>query len=151
MEKMRSLHLHEAVNAYAGKGLPLLGICLGAQLLTEHSEEGDVEGLGLIAGHTKLFKPESEQYKVPHMGWNEVVPFAEHKLFAGFPGTPRYYFVHSYYMAPADQQHTLCTTQYDHKFASGIHKGNIAGVQFHPEKSHLYGLRFIKNFLEWNP
>lgn len=129
--------------------VPLLGICVGAQLLTKGSEEGDEPGLGWIDAVTLRF-PEIERpdYKVPHMGWNIAEPALPHGLFAGFASLPRFYFVHSYHMQTAQPESVLCRTNHGVEFASGIFRDNLAGVQFHPEKSHRFGMQFLSNFAE---
>ena len=129
------------------KQVPLLGICVGAQLLTRGSEEGTESGLGWIDAVTRRF-PISDRpnYKVPHMGWNFAVPPRQHPLFAGFETPPRFYFVHSYFMQCDRSESVMSLTTHGLEFASGIVKGNIAGVQFHPEKSHRFGMQLLKNF-----
>jgi glutamine amidotransferase len=127
---------------------PLLGICLGMQLLSEWSDEGQCPGLGFIKGRVERFQFESGiNEKIPHMGWNWVafrngLPIAEHL------DTARFYFVHSYHFRCADEIDEVGTTDYGYRFCSVIQRDNVLGVQFHPEKSHRFGLRLIKNFLE---
>ena len=130
------------------RGIPLLGICVGAQLLTRGSEEGDRPGLGWIAARTRRFPamPEDPRYKVPHMGWNHVNPTRPHPLFEGFDVPPRAYFVHSYCMECDDQAAMLGETTHGISFASAIGRDNIAGLQFHPEKSHRFGMKMLANF-----
>jgi glutamine amidotransferase len=131
-------------------GVPILGICLGAQLLFERSEEGVLPGLGWIRGQVTRFAfPEGERrLKVPHMGWNVVESRQPSPLFEGASGEQRFYFVHSYYMSCADERDVLSTTPYGQTFVSGVQRGNVYGVQFHPEKSHKFGMRLLKNFAE---
>lgn len=127
--------------------LPLLGICVGAQLLTRGSEEGTEPGLGWIDADTRRFPAiDRPDYKVPHMGWNLAEPPATHPLFAGFEGTARFYFVHSYFMSCDNPSTVLSRTTHGVEFASGITRDNIAGVQFHPEKSHRFGMQLLRNF-----
>lgn len=130
--------------------VPILGICLGAQLLLEGSDEGELPGLGWIRGRaTKFdFADGDRRLKVPHMGWNVVEPRRDSKLFAGAEGEQRFYFVHSYYIACADPADALSATPYGKPFVSGVERGNVYGVQFHPEKSHKFGMRLLKNFAE---
>jgi glutamine amidotransferase len=129
------------------KQVPLLGICVGAQLLTKGSEEGNESGLGWIDAVTRRFPLiDSPNYKVPHMGWNVAVPPCPHPLFTGFETPPRFYFVHSYFMQCDRSESVLSLTTHGLEFASGIVKDNIAGVQFHPEKSHRFGMQLLKNF-----
>lgn len=127
--------------------LPLLGICVGAQLLTRGSEEGDLPGLGWVPAQTVRFPDiDRPDYKVPHMGWNIARPVRAHPLFDNFPEPPRFYFVHSYYMRCDDDGARLSTTHHGIEFDSGIVHGNVAGVQFHPEKSHRFGMQLLRNF-----
>lgn len=132
-----------------GDRVPLLGICVGAQLLTRGSEEGDEPGLGLIDAHTRRF-PALDQpgYKVPHMGWNIARPERPHALFAGFDRPPRFYFVHSFCMQCTDVDSVLATTTHGVPFASGIVRDNVVGLQFHPEKSHRFGMQLLRNFAQ---
>jgi glutamine amidotransferase len=129
-------------------GVPYLGICLGMQFLFEFSDEmGQHEGLGLIEGHVTRFEG-IEPLKVPHMGWNQVAATRHTPLLADLPEQPYAYFVHSYYCVPAQPQDTLLTCDYGIRFTAGIQRGNMYGVQFHPEKSQRTGLQILKNFLE---
>ena len=127
--------------------VPVLGICLGMQLLTESSEEGSEKGLGWIKATTKKFefKPE-EKLKVPHMGWNRVFASSESRLTENFPEEPRFYFVHSYYVEVERSKDSILRTRYGIEFDSGIQNGNIYGAQFHPEKSHKFGMKLFENF-----
>jgi glutamine amidotransferase len=143
------------VKAAAAK--PFLGICIGLQMLFEHSEEGDVSGLGIFPGRVRRF-PEAALHdalgarlKVPHMGWNEVRQMAPHPLWNGIPDATRFYFVHSYYVEPATPALTVGATDYGITFTSAAARANIFAVQFHPEKSASAGLRLIENFMCWNP
>jgi glutamine amidotransferase len=142
---MRSLHakgVDEAVLNEVKKGKPLLGICLGAQLLLEGSEEGDEKGLGLIEGSARYFDLESKP--VPHIGWASLE--TQNILFDNMDEDRRFYFVHSYYLSPKNKEDVLCSADYEHNFASGIQHDNVTGVQFHPEKSHKYGMKFFENY-----
>jgi glutamine amidotransferase len=128
------------------KCVPILGICLGMQLLTRSSEEGSLPGLGWIDATTRLFpKDEMRSFKVPHMGWNYITSQRAHGIFKGIE-SPRYYFVHSYHVRCEDPCNVLATTEYGIEFTSAIVKDNIVGTQFHPEKSHQYGMALLKNF-----
>ncbi len=129
--------------------VPILGICLGMQLFTRSSEEGNMPGLGWIEADTKRFNfPQaSSVLKIPHMGWNSINVKHHGDLLHGFADPPRFYFVHSYYVVCANPQDVLATTFHGLDFASVIRRGNIAGTQFHPEKSHKYGITLFKNFM----
>lgn len=125
---------------------PILGICLGMQLLTKHSEEGNMAGLGFIDAQTKKFELKDANLKVPHMGWNTVEFKKDSAMNTGVSTNPRYYFVHSYFVECAIQDDILCTTQYGQEFVSGFQHHNIFGLQFHPEKSHKFGMELLANF-----
>lgn len=125
---------------------PLLGICVGAQMLGSASEEGNEPGLGWMEMTVRRF-PRMDGLKVPHMGWNDVArPMPDHPLVKGLGEDARFYFVHSYYLDPGDKVDTLLTAEYGIPFAAGVASGNIAGVQFHPEKSHRFGKTLLANF-----
>ena len=127
---------------------PILGICLGVQLLTEGSEEGTEKGLGWIKGKTIAFdKTKLASYqKIPNMGWAEVDNYSQSKLFANMHEEPRFYFVHAYHLQLENATDCLLTSKYGYDFAAGIEHKNILGVQFHPEKSHKYGMKLLENF-----
>lgn len=127
--------------------IPFLGICLGMQLLVESSEEGNKKGLGFINGSAKRF-PVNEKLKVPHMGWNTIKITQNNKLTQFLPEDPRFYFVHSYYVKVSHRSNSIMSCEYGINFDAGISNGNIFGAQFHPEKSHKYGLSMLKNFVE---
>jgi len=128
---------------------PILGICLGMQILTEGSEEGNEKGFGFIKGYAKKFKFNDNKLKVPHMGWNRVKLLKNSKLFAGMENQEnRFYFVHSYAVQCYDTRDILTLTPYGYDFVSSFEKGNIIGVQFHPEKSHKFGMQLLRNFIE---
>ncbi|MFC7685720.1 imidazole glycerol phosphate synthase subunit HisH [Ureibacillus sp. GCM10028918] len=126
--------------------IPILGICLGMQLLTNGSEEGIHRGFGWIDAETKKFSFENLDLKVPHMGWNLVGISNSCQLTRDFEEDFRYYFVHSYYVKVKETVHSMLKTNYGIEYDSGIYKDNIYGVQFHPEKSHKYGLKLLENF-----
>lgn len=126
---------------------PILGVCLGMQLLTRASEEGTLPGLGWIPGASSRF-PKQEELKVPHVGWNVALPNTPSRLTAQVGDEPRYYFVHSYCVHVDDPAHSLMKTHYGIDFDSAIGRGNIYGVQFHPEKSHRFGMQILNNFAE---
>jgi glutamine amidotransferase len=142
--------LHEAA---IDRGRPLLGICVGMQLMAEWGHErGRHAGLGWIAGEVKRLHPADPRFKLPHMGWNEVdIDMPDHPLFAGLAGGSQFYFAHSYAFQPARGQDRLATTDHGGRFAAAVARGNLAGVQFHPEKSQRVGLRLLANFLAWRP
>jgi glutamine amidotransferase len=128
--------------------VPILGICLGMQLLTKHSEEGDVDGLGWIDAKTKLFdKQKLNGLKIPHMGWNTLLRNGEDTIMTGVAEEDMFYFVHSFFVECEQKENVLCSTEYGIEFHSGISKGNIFGFQFHPEKSHDSGIKLLKNFV----
>mgnify|MGYP005995686873 CR=1 FL=1 len=141
--------LHEQVRQ---QGKPLLGICLGMQLLRSHGEEGDCEGLGFIEGDVKKFT--NSNLRVPHVGWNEVNLLTNtmglHPVLQNIKNHTDFYFVHSYYCAAKEPEHALGTTDYGHNFHSIIANGNIIGMQFHPEKSQANGLTLIEQFCDWD-
>lgn len=129
---------------------PILGVCLGMQLLTKKSEEGKLDGLGWIEAKTVKFRFDKGQdnLKIPHMGWNTVIPKREDPFFNDMDENTRFYFVHSYHVVSEREENILSTTNYGYDFVSSIKKDNIIGVQFHPEKSHKYGMKLLKNFAE---
>jgi glutamine amidotransferase len=128
--------------------VPIMGICLGMQLLTEWSEEGNSEGLGWLRAKTKKFRfPEDKAApRIPHVGWNTIIPTGDSELLAGVGSDQRFYFTHSYYVE-CEEEAVLATTNYGYDFVSVVHKENIFGTQFHPEKSHRRGIELIRNFV----
>jgi len=155
MRELESRGLREAViEAAANK--PFLGICIGLQLLFDHSEEGDAAGLGILAGNVKRFAAEDmhdadgNKLKVPHMGWNQVYQTQAHPLWNDIEDGARFYYVHSYYVAPNDQRLVAGYTNYPLRFTGGVARDNIFAVQFHPEKSQHAGLQLLSNFVQWN-
>jgi glutamine amidotransferase len=156
---MRELHesgMKQAV-LHAAANKPLLGVCVGMQMLLDHSEEQDTPGLGLIAGRVKRFQlegqlqPDGSRYKVPQMGWNRVRQDQAHALWAGVPDESWFYFVHSYYTAPQEPAHSAGSTEYGSRFTCAVARDNIFATQFHPEKSAEQGLAIYRNFLHWQP
>jgi len=134
------------------RGRPFLGICVGMQLMAERGREFETtEGLGWICGEVVAIAPRDPGLKIPHMGWNEIVSRAAHPLLAGLAAGAHAYFVHSYHYRLADPAHLLADTDYGGHLAAVIGKDNLAGTQFHPEKSQEAGLRLIGNFLRWRP
>lgn len=129
---------------------PVLGICLGAQLLTKSSEEGSLPGLGWVNAHTRRFRSDllPPRTKIPHMGWNEVTPAVQGKdIFEGYREPPRFYFVHSYHICCEQPEDILATANYGYNFSAAIRRDNVVGAQYHPEKSHKFGMLFLSN---WN-
>jgi glutamine amidotransferase len=145
MARLQDLDLARVVQEFASTGKPLLGICLGAQILLDSSEEGKLDGLGLISG--KCLRFSGTNIRVPHMGWSEV-KFVKNHALNRFDVEPRFYFVHSYYMSCKDLDDVLGWANYNGEFVSAISRGNVMGVQFHPEKSHRFGMQLLKNFAE---
>ena len=135
----------DAVRRAIEAGTPFFGVCLGLQVLLEHSEEGDTDCLGVIPGTVKRF---GGDLKVPHMGWNGVELRGEHPVFDGVPSGSYFYFVHSYYAAPSDEEWVAGTTMYGVDFASVLARDNLVATQFHPEKSGEVGLRLYDNFVK---
>jgi glutamine amidotransferase len=130
--------------------VPLLGLCLGAQLLTQHSEEGTERGLGWVDAVTVRFDQSRarERLAIPHMGWSDLKSVKSHKLLATEEAEPRFYFAHSYHMQSNDPELTIGTAIHGYEFPAAIASGNVMGVQFHPEKSHVFGMRLLRNFCE---
>lgn len=151
MERLRSGGLLGLLEERVlGARVPVLGICLGMQMFTEHSEEGDAAGLGWIRGRTMRFRFEGgvDAPKVPHLGWTAVRRCAEGPLFDALPPLPCFYFAHSYHIACTDAAVVAAEADYGIRFPAAVHWGNIYGTQFHPEKSHDNGARFLRNFVK---
>ena len=152
MTALRARNLDSAIISFARRGGFILGICVGAQLLLQYSEERDTSGLGLIDGISRLLpdkNKENARLKVPHIGWNEVRHRSESPLFHGVAQDSAFYFVHSYYPDPRYRQQQLAWTEYGIRFASAFALRNLFGVQFHPEKSGKNGLRVLANFIRY--
>lgn len=132
------------------KRVPVLGVCVGMQMLAAGSDEGQLPGLNWIPGRVRAFAshPQSQRLPMPHMGWNDLLIKPESPLFKGFEPDPRFYFLHSYYFECGSPEYVAATTEYGHPFASVVSKGNIHGTQCHPEKSHRFGALLLKNFAE---
>ncbi len=139
----------ELNNLILNKKLPVLGVCVGMQMMANSSEEGSMSGLGWIDAEVKRFKFDSEitnkDLPLPHMGWNDVKPVIDHNLFKGLD-KPLFYFLHSYYFSSSNNDHILARSIYGNEFTCAAIKDNVIGVQFHPEKSHQYGMQLLKNF-----
>ena len=130
------------------KGMPTLGICLGMQLMTNSSQEGELKGLGWIDAETIKFEFSNGSLKIPHMGWNIAIASKYSSLIPNQDLERRFYFVHSYYVKLKYKSDSLFETNYGHQFTSGFERDNIIGVQFHPEKSHKFGMELMRNFVE---
>ena len=132
------------------KGKPVLGICVGMQMMAKRSDEGVLDGLGLIDGEVIKIDHESFTQKthLPHMGWNDVKPRSTEDLFKNLESGARFFFLHSYYFVPRNPEHVLAVTDYNGPYASSVQSGNVYGVQFHPEKGHQWGIQLLKNFAE---
>ncbi len=154
MANLKERGLDIAIKKAFGNGIPIFGICLGTQIIMEHSEENDCECLGLIKGRVikfpdNLTDPYGKKLKIPHMGWNRVILKRHHPLFTGIDTNSEFYFVHGYYPCPDDTKQTIGETDYGIRFVSVLGKSNLFAVQFHPEKSGRPGLRILKNFSQW--
>jgi glutamine amidotransferase len=160
MRELRDSGMQEAVLEAATRK-PLFGVCVGMQMMLDHSAEGDTPGLGLIPGQVLKFdlagrtQPDGSRYKVPQMGWNRVQQMdhgaGRHPVWAGVPDASYFYFVHSFYARPSDARHSAGETDYGARFTAAIARDNIFATQFHPEKSAAHGLALYRNFLHWNP
>lgn len=150
IRRLKESGLAAAVLNAAKNDVPILGICLGMQLLCDSSEEGSLNGLGLIPGRSiKIVSPIiGPEIRVPHMGWNLVTPTIPHPLFAGLEKDSRFYFVHSYKVECVNPEYIIATTKYGEEFTASFAKGRILAVQFHPEKSHKFGMKMLSNFAE---
>jgi len=156
MRHLRDSGMLEAV-LHAAREKPMLGVCVGMQMLLDRSEEQDTAGLGLIPGEVRRFRLEGRlqgdgsRFKVPQMGWNRVRQEFPHPLWAGIPDESWFYFVHSFHAAPSETRHSAGTTKYGDRFTSAVARDNIFATQFHPEKSADLGLALYRNFLHWMP
>jgi imidazole glycerol-phosphate synthase subunit HisH len=156
MRELRESGLHEAVLHAAAKK-PLMGVCVGMQMLLSRSAEGPTDGLNLFAGEVLRFElegqrqPDGSRFKVPQMGWNQVFQARPHALWQGVPDGAFFYFVHSFYARPTQPQHSVGETEYGPRFTSALARDNIFATQFHPEKSAEHGLALYRNFLNWHP
>ena len=147
MARMTRRGLDDAIRQATAQGKPFMGICLGMQLLADHHAEGEVDGLGLFPGEVRRI---AQGPKIPHMGWNQVTPLHTNlPIFASIPPEAYFYFAHSYYVEPRDQQGVAAVTDYGSPFCSVIITERVWGTQFHPEKSGAVGLQLLKNFVRW--
>ncbi len=150
MAMLKKSGIDEAIRGAFKKGTPLLGICLGTQIILGHSEEEDTECLGLIEGNCPKFRLSNRELKIPHMGWNKIKLVKKHFIFGNFLQDAEVYFVHSYYPMPADMENVYAVTEYGVEFASVIGRDNLVATQFHLEKSGEIGLNILKNFAAWD-
>jgi glutamine amidotransferase len=150
MAVLKERGLDKALKAAYAAGTPILGTCVGAQILLSHSEEGDTECLGLIDGRCERFRPSDPALKVPHMGWNNVHFTRPHPVLRGVPEAAEFYFVHSFYLCPADPADVYATCEHGVTFPAIIGRRNIIATQFHSEKSGPVGLTILRNFAAWD-
>ena len=156
MRELRESGLLEAV-LHAAANKPLMGVCVGMQMLLSSSDEGPTDGLNLIAGKVRRFElngrlqPDGSRFKVPQMGWNQVIQAQPHPVWADVPDNAYFYFVHSFYAQPSDPRHSVGESDYGGRFTCALARDNIFATQFHPEKSAAHGLALYRNFLHWNP
>jgi glutamine amidotransferase len=141
---------------HASRSKPFLGICIGLQMLFQHSAEGDVPGLGVLQGEVLRFAANmqdaaGQKLKVPHMGWNQVHHATDHAMWSGIEQDARFYYVHSYYVKPENAGLIQATSDYPEPFVCAVAQENLFAVQFHPEKSQAAGLKLLQNFVHWNP
>lgn len=150
MQKFRDSGLLEAVDRRVKDGVPVLGVCVGMQMLADKSEEGQLPGLGWIEGEVKLFQIEDVRLKphVPHMGWNTLLSVENHPILKGLGTDSSFYFLHSFYFEPKNANDTLIRSKYGIEFTSMVYSKNVFGAQFHPEKSHEAGVKLLRNFAE---
>ena len=147
LKKLYQSGLKEKLDHVVDEGIkPILGICVGMQMMTEKSEEGNKKGLCWIDGNVKKFNNINKAFSVPHMGWNNIKEVNHCEIFKGLNEKARFYFLHSYYFQEKKQKHVVAYTNYHGKFCASFRKKNLFGVQFHPEKSHIWGMKILKNF-----
>ena len=147
MQTLQKRGLNQVLTDFYRTGKPMLGICIGIQILFEHSEEEDAECLGLLSGHVKKYPTDTKTLKVPQIGWNEVYQTKTHAIFDGVPNPAHFYFVNSYYPVPKKEDIVIGKTQYGLEFCSAIAQDNLIATQFHLEKSGRVGLKMLNNFL----
>lgn len=151
MQTLNRLGLDGALETARRRGVPILGICVGAQLMLEGSDEGPVTALGWFPGRTQRITPDQPSLKVPHIGWNDVQVVQPHPLLDGMGEEPSLYFVHSYYMAPTEPEVLYAQSDYGSRFCCALGRDNVFAVQFHPEKSGRLGLALLERFATWRP
>jgi glutamine amidotransferase len=148
ISNLHKLDLFDLLNEKVlNEKVPILGICLGMQVMTKSSEEGDLDGFGWFDHKTVKFKFSSDSYKAPNMGWLDVTLKKESRIFEGLEENARFYFVHSYHVDEVSKDDVILTANYENNYTIGIEKDNIIGVQFHPEKSHKFGMKLLSNFI----
>ncbi len=150
MHTLNHSGIGQALRTAHSRGIPILGICLGTQIILDGSDEGDTPALGLIPGRTRRFQLQDATLKIPHMGWNQVNVAQPHPLLAGIDPGDEFYFVHSYFPAPASATHVYATTDYGGAFPSALGRDNLFATQFHPEKSGRLGLALLARFATWD-
>ena len=150
MKVVKKLKIDKALKNAFQAGVPILGICIGAQIILEKSEEGNQKCLGLVAGKTVRFRLEDKRLKIPHIGWNEVKVKQPHPLLEGIKARDEFYFVHSYYPQPTDGKNVYAMTDYGGDFCCALGTRNLFAVQFHPEKSGRLGLELLARFAKWD-
>jgi glutamine amidotransferase len=151
MQRFQDSGLRETVDRMVqGGGIPVLGICVGMQMLADSSEEGGLSGLGWVPGTVRKLAVDQLPHgtHLPHMGWNDVAPIGIPALFNGLEQDARFYFLHSFYFEAAEESSVIATADYGRRFACAVNHRNVYGVQFHPEKSHHFGARLLKNFAD---
>ena len=149
METLKRRGLDQAFKEVVAKGVPTLGICIGAQIILERSEESDTECLGLIPGQTKRFDLTDPSLKIPHIGWNGVNVTKSHPLLEGIENGDEFYFVHSYFPNPSSEQDIYAVSEYEKPFCCALGKDNLFATQFHPDKSGRFGLELLRRFSSW--
>lgn len=150
MESLQKSGLDTALKTAFNKGIPILGICIGTQIVLDRSEEGDQECLGIVPGTTVRFQLSDPVLKVPHMGWNDVEVLKPHPLLQGIEKGDKFYFVHSFYPNPTHEDHIFAVTHYENPFCCALGYKNLFATQFHPEKSGRFGLRMLSHFVDWD-
>jgi glutamine amidotransferase len=149
MSNLHAAGLVDALNELAqGRRMPILGVCLGMQLLCSSSEEGSQPGLGFLNARVRRFDPGIQRLKVPHMGWSQLEQARPSTLLTGLDDESRFYFVHSYYVDCADESDVIARSTYGNSFVAAFERDNVSGVQFHPEKSHRFGMQLFRNFVQ---
>ena len=150
VDTMKERGLDSALREAFEKGTPILGICLGTQIILSHSEEGDTDCLNLIPGRVRRFALKDPSLKIPHMGWNEITIQKPHPVLSSIQSGDEFYFVHSYYPSPDSEEHVLATSEYETRFTAAIGSKNLIATQFHPEKSGRVGLGILRDFAKWD-